>query len=292
MNWQQITMRLGSLSPEIVEEIFERHGACSVTLSDAGDDPVLEPAPGATPLWVDTQITGLFDEESDLTLLQADLLQSLSLEFLPDYRVESLPEREWEREWLKDFRPMKFGDRLWVCPSEFTVDEANAVVISLDPGLAFGTGTHPTTALCLQWLDSANLRGKAVLDYGCGSGILAIASLLLGAASAMAIDIDSQALVATYNNALRNGVNDRLITALSGDESDQQFEVLVANILAMPLIENASVICSKLRVGGTLILSGIMQSQADSVRDAYADRIEFQPVRQLEDWVLLAGRRI
>jgi ribosomal protein L11 methyltransferase len=294
MNWQQFTMRLGSLSPEIVEEIFERHGACSVTLSDAGDDPVLEPAPGATPLWNDTQITGLFDEKSDMASLQADLLQTLSLDKLPGCRVDELQERAWEREWLKDFRPMKFGDRLWVCPGEFRVDDPAAVVISLDPGLAFGTGTHPTTALCLEWLDwldSQELQDKCVLDYGCGSGILAIAALLLGAGSAVAIDIDPQALLATQQNALRNKVDNRIVTAMSGNESDHLFDILVANILAAPLVENAKSICSKLRIGGRLALSGILQPQADTVRDAFASWIVFEPLQQREDWILLTGRR-
>lgn len=291
MDWQQFTMRLGSLSPECVEEIFERHGACSVTLRDAGDEPVLEPAPGATPLWNDTRITGLFDESADLASLQADLRQSLDLDTLPGACVELLAEREWEREWLKDFRPMKFGDRLWVCPTGFSVDEANAIVVDLDPGLAFGTGTHPTTALCLEWLDSVNPAGQTTLDYGCGSGILAIASLRLGAEHAVAIDIDPQAIVATEQNALRNRVGDRLVTVLSGEEGDQQFDILVANILAAPLIENAAAICAKLRVGGKLALSGILHSQANDVLNAYAVRIVFEPIRRLGDWVLLTGRR-
>jgi ribosomal protein L11 methyltransferase len=218
-------------------------------------------------------------------------MQSLSLETLPGSCVESLAERQWEREWLKDFRPMKFGNRLWVCPGEFSVVDANAVVVALDPGLAFGTGTHPTTALCLQWLDAVSLHGKAVLDYGCGSGILAIASLLLGAESAVAIDIDPQAIVATEQNALRNRVDDRLVTVNVGEEGDRQFDILVANILAAPLIENAAAICSKLRLGGELALSGILHSQADEVLKAYAGRIAFEPIRQLEDWILLTGRR-
>lgn len=291
MEWQQFTMRLGSLTPECVEEIFERHGACSVTLRDAGDDPVLEPAPGATPLWNDTRITGLFDENADMASLQADLMQSLDLESLPGASIELLAEREWEREWLKDFRPMKFGERLWVCPTGFNVDDADAVVVDLDPGLAFGTGTHPTTALCLEWLDSVNPAGKTVLDYGCGSGILAIASLLLGAEHAVAIDIDPQAIVATEQNALRNRVHERLVTVLSGDEGDQAFDILIANILAAPLIENAAAICAKLQAGGKLALSGILHSQADDVLNAYAGRIAFEPVRRLGDWVLLTGRR-
>src|SRR5690606_7831331 len=166
MEWRQFVMNLESLSPEKVEEVLLRHGALAVTFTDAGNNPVLEPAPGETPLWNDVRITGLFSQSVDVDLLRADLLESLSVTHLPDHSIETLPDRVWEREWLRDFRPMRFGRRLWVCPGEFDVVEEDAVVVRLDPGLAFGTGTHPTTALCLEWLDGLDLRGKRVLDYG------------------------------------------------------------------------------------------------------------------------------
>lgn len=291
MNWQQFTMQLGALPPELVEAVFERHGACSVTLSDAGDDPVLEPAPGETPLWADTRITGLFQAGTDLRPLHDDLLRSFMLQELPGYRVESLPERDWEREWLKDFRPMAFGRRLWVCPSGFEVDSVDAVVVHMDPGLAFGTGTHPTTALCLEWLDSTDLQGCRVLDYGCGSGILAIAALLLGAESAIGFDIDPQAITASRQNAMRNRVAERLTTTTQSATVTGQFDVLLANILATPLIDNAAGISAMLKPGGLLALSGILSNQVNAVRSAYREYVQFAASHTRDDWVLLTGQR-
>lgn len=291
MHWQQFTMHLGALPQELVEAVFARHGACSVTLSDAGDDPVLEPAPGETPLWADTRITGLFDAHADLRRLHDDLLHSFMLKELPGCRVERLQDRDWSREWLRDFHPMAFGRRLWVCPGEFEVDARDAVVLRLDPGLAFGTGTHPTTALCLEWLDAMDLQGCRVLDYGCGSGILGIAALLLGAESAVCVDIDPQAITATRANATRNDVADRLIATTDVAGLSGQFDVVLANILAAPLIDNAARICALLRRGGRLTLSGILRSQAGTVADAYRECVNFAASRSRDDWVLLSGQR-
>jgi ribosomal protein L11 methyltransferase len=290
MSWQQCTMQLGSLPAEMVEELFEKHGACSVTLSDAGDHPVLEPGLGETPLWPDTQISGLFAASSDLGKLRDALLDAFQLKRLPGFRIERLADCVWEREWLRDFRPMAFGKRLWVCPGECSVDATDAVVVALDPGLACGTETHATTALCLEWLDSSELRGRTVLDYGCGSGILCIAALLLGAESAMAIDTDPQAITATRQNAQRNGVSDRLTTTMRHDAIQQRFDIVVANILAAPLIEHAAAISARLKPRGELTLSGILAAQADAVRKAYAEYLEFEPAQRREDWIRLTGR--
>jgi ribosomal protein L11 methyltransferase len=196
MEWRQFVMDLESLNPDRVEEVFTRHGAQAISLSDAGDHPVLLPGADETPLWPDSRISGLFSTSADLDTLKKDLLHSFSLRALPKNHIEKLVDRPWEREWLKDFRPMSFGHRLWVSPDTFDVEEDNAVIVRLDPGLAFGTGTHPSTALCLRWLDGLDLTGLHVLDFGCGSGILAIAALSLGAASATAVDTDLQAVTA------------------------------------------------------------------------------------------------
>lgn len=295
MDWLQFVMNLDSLDPADVEDAFLRLGACSVTLSDAGDDPVLEPGPGETPLWSNTRITGLFTGDVDLDIFRAALQNELGVERLPAHRIETLEDRAWEREWLRDFGPMRFGQRLWICPTSHEPPGGDAVVVRLDPGLAFGTGTHPTTALCLEWLDGIDLAGKTVLDYGCGSGILAIAALKLGAASATGMDIDPQAVIASRQNAADNGVAENL--ALAGDDAgiEGRFDVIVANILAGPLVQFADSITSRLAGRGMLALSGVLCEQAHDVRAAYAPWIEFdEPAFREQDgqtWSRLTGKR-
>lgn len=295
MSWRQFVMRLGRLDPAVVEEIFTRSGALSVTLSDAGDNPVLEPGPGETPLWTDTLITGLFDDNADLEALAATLLGELAITELPAHRVEDLSDREWEREWLKDFGPMRFGRRLWICPTGSAIDADDAVIVRLDPGLAFGTGTHPTTALCLEWLDGLDLRGKSLLDYGCGSGVLAIAALKLGCRGATAMDIDPQAVTATRQNAADNDVGGELEVFGRAEELDGEFDVVVANILAGPLVQFAESITSMVAHHGMLALSGVLCEQAPTVMAAYEPWIRFdEPVFREQDgqlWSRLTGTR-
>lgn len=295
MDWQQFVMNLEALNPASVEEILIRHGAQSVTYSDAGDVPVLEPGPGETPLWNTTCITGLFDAGVDMDAVLADLRASLALDQLPDHRLETLADREWEREWLRDFGPMRFGVRLWVCPTGSEPDRSDAVVVRLDPGLAFGTGTHATTAMCLEWLDSIELQGRAVLDYGCGSGVLAIAALKLGCAHAHAMDIDVQAITATRENAAQNWVQERLTVSTSPDDIEGRFDVVIANILAGPLVELAESVSDRVRPGGQLALSGILSEQAADVIAAYAPHIDFDnPEFREQDgqtWTRLTGRK-
>lgn len=295
MDWRQFVMDLETLNPDRVEEVLLRHGACSVTYSDAGDRPLLEPAPGETPMWADTRVTGLFDADADLAALQADLLSALGLAQLPAHRITRLADRAWEREWLRDFGPMRFGDRLWICPGDSQAEAPDAVVVRLDPGLAFGTGTHATTALCLEWLDGLPLEGRTLLDFGCGSGVLAIAGLKLGCSLAVAMDIDHQAVVATRANAAANGVDDRLAAVGSAFDVDGEFDVVVANILAGPLIELADSIAHRVARGCSLALSGILSGQVGEVLEAYRPWIEFdEPVEREQGgqvWVRLSGSR-
>ncbi len=295
MDWQQFVIDLDTLDPATVEEVFTRHGAHSVTLSDAGDAPVLEPLPGETPLWADTRMTALFSPDVDLKGVRAGLLEALQVGSLPPHRVETLADRAWEREWLKDFSPMQFGERLWISPGDGVVSQQDAVIVRLDPGLAFGTGTHPTTALCLEWLDGLPLRGATMLDYGCGSGVLAIAALLLGCRSATAMDIDPQAVMATGQNAARNMVQGQLRICRGEDEIEGEFDVVVANILAGPLVQFAESITSTVTRRGMLALSGVLCEQAGDVMEAYARWIEFDdPVWREQDghtWSRLTGTR-
>jgi ribosomal protein L11 methyltransferase len=288
-------MNLETLNPASVEEILIRHGAQSVTFTDAGDRPVLEPGPGETPLWHRTRITALFEPGADMAGLITDLQKSLALKELPEYHLETLAERDWEREWLKDFGPMRFGRRLWVCPTGSRPEQPDAVMVRLDPGLAFGTGTHATTAMCLEWLDSLDLAGKTLLDYGCGSGVLAIAALKLGCKHAHAMDIDPQAVLATRLNAAENSVQEHLDVSAVADDIEGDFDVVVANILAGPLAELAADIAGHVRPGGRLGLSGILSGQAEGVRGAYApwvdfDEPEFRP-QEGQTWTRLTGSK-
>lgn len=286
-------MHLGELDHEQVESIVEDAGALSVTLSDAGDDPVLEPGVGETPLWSRTVLTALFDADADLSLLATRLADAFDLPAPPKHSIEQLDDRAWEREWLKDFSPMRFGRRLVVCPGDMDPPDGDNIVVTLDPGLAFGTGTHPTTAMCLEWLDAEPLTGKTILDVGCGSGILAIAGLKLGARSATGTDIDPQALTATADNARRNKVTVEL--APTDAVPPGPYDVVVANILAGPLAELANHISEYVKTGGRLALSGILQEQAVSVRKAYERWISFdEPECRVQDgqtWIRLSGTR-
>ena len=295
MAWRQFVMDLGVLDAEAVEAVFERYGASSVTLMDAGDNPVLEPGPGETPLWADTKITGMFSPDVDLLLLRDGLLAEFSLTELPPHRMEDLEDRAWEREWLKDFGPMQFGERLWIHPKGSEPVSDDSVVVYLDPGLAVGTGTHATTALCLEWLDGAPLEGKTVLDYGCGSGVLAIAALKLGCDSAVAMDIDPQAVIATLQNASENTVDKKLLVLGAANEIEGEFDVVVANILAGPLVQFAESITLTLRQGGMLTMSGVLCEQADDVMAAYEAWIDFdEPAFREQDgqiWSRLNGTR-
>jgi len=295
MDWRQFVMDLEKLNPGTVEEIFARHGAQSITFTDAGDKPVLEPAPGETPMWHDTRITGLFSPDVDLSLLQDDIRTSFGIDKLPLHEITALEDRAWEREWLKDFGPMQFGERLWICPGDSSIDASDAVVVRLDPGLAFGTGTHATTALCLEWLDDLPLEGTTMLDYGCGSGVLAIAALKLGCENAVAMDIDPQAVTATQANAEHNNVGQHLTVTGNADEIDGQFDLVIANILAGPIIELAEAIAGHVKSGCLLSLSGILSEQIDEVLVAYGPWITFDEpiVREQggQSWARLTGRR-
>ncbi len=295
MAWRQFIMRLDALEVDTVEAIFERCGASSVTFLDAGDDPVLEPGPGETPLWTDTTITGLFALDIDLGHLEATLISELGLSTLPAHHIEDLEDRAWEREWLKDFGPMQFGRHLWIVPKGTQHPSVDDVVIHLDPGLAFGTGTHATTALCLEWLDGQTLKDKTLLDYGCGSGVLGIAGLKLGCSSAVGMDIDPQAVIATRQNADNNEIGEKLRVCGAADEIEGDFDVVVANILAGPLVQFADSITLTLRRGGMLALSGVLCEQADDVMAAYEPWIDFEsPVFKKQDgqiWSRLTGKR-
>jgi ribosomal protein L11 methyltransferase len=268
--------------------VLERSGALSVTHQDAGEQPVLEPEPGEVRLWPRTHTTALFDADAPTELIELALRQHLGDDLVQASSWRTLADREWEREWLVDFAPMRFGQRLWIEPSGCVVDAPEAVIVSLDPGLAFGTGTHPTTALCLEHLDARPPVGHRVLDFGCGSGVLAIAALKLGASSAIGVDIDPQALHAAADNAERNQVGDRLTLAPPvALPEGEQYDTVLANILSGPLIDLAPQLAAALAPGGQLLLSGILEPQVEAVRTAYAELDATPEVVLREGWACI-----
>ncbi|MGD8587758.1 MAG: 50S ribosomal protein L11 methyltransferase [Chromatiales bacterium] len=291
MSWLQISIEVSEPQVALLELLFERLGALSVTLADAGDQPLLEPNPGEQKIWQNTRVIGLFEGATPVDELRTAINLALHRDISRNLRIETLEEQVWERLWLEHFKPMRFGRRLWICPAGQPPSVTDAVIVELDPGLAFGTGTHPTTALCLEWLEGRDLAGKSMIDYGCGSGILAIAALRLGAASVVAVDHDPQALDATHDNAQKNHVLERLTTHLPSAAPQRPQDLLVANILAGPLIELAPHLCSLLIPGGRFALSGILAEQASRVEAAYAPFAELGSRQQKEEWVLIQGRK-
>ncbi|EKP0247993.1 50S ribosomal protein L11 methyltransferase [Aeromonas veronii] len=290
MPWIQIRINATAKTADKVSNMLLGRGAQAVTFMDAKDVPVYEPMPGETPLWGETEVMGLFDAETDPAPTIAFFQQIFGENV--GYKVEQLEDKDWVREWMDHFHPMQFGERLWICPSWRDVPNPDAVNVMLDPGLAFGTGTHPTTALCLQWLDGLNLTGKTVVDFGCGSGILGIAALKLGAARVIGIDIDPQAIQASRDNAARNGVADQIELYLPADQpQDVEADVVVANILAGPLRELAPLIAGHGKPGSLMALSGVLESQAPELETIYGQWFEMDPTAVKEEWCRLSGRK-
>ncbi|EKY4197149.1 50S ribosomal protein L11 methyltransferase [Vibrio harveyi] len=293
MPWIQIKLNATNENAEqIGDMLMEETGALSVTFLDAQDTPVFEPLPGETRLWGDTDILALYDAEADTNFIITQIKASGMLTDDFAYKVEQLEDKDWEREWMENFHPMKFGERLWICPSWREIPEPDAVNVMLDPGLAFGTGTHPTTALCLEWLEGLDLSGKTVIDFGCGSGILAIAAIKLGAEKVIGIDIDPQALQASRDNAERNGVADQLEVFLPQNQPEGLIaDVVVANILAGPLRELAPIIKGLVKPNGELAMSGVLDTQAEDVANHYRDELHIDPIVEQSEWCRISGRK-
>jgi ribosomal protein L11 methyltransferase len=292
MRWLQIAISTTKNHAETCEDCLFAAGAQTVTFTDAADQPILEPGPDETPIWNTVIITGLFEKNDE----QQDLLDTIKhcladIQF--SYNTEILEDQNWTRAWMEHFHAMQFGQRLWVCPLHIEPPDPQAINLRLNPGLAFGTGTHPTTSLCLRWLDQ-NIKGQVtLLDYGCGSGILAIAACMLGVSNADGVDIDPQALTATFDNAAVNQVNEKIKTFLPDDykkqHSNTQYGIVIANILSGPLAELAPMLASHAKTGGDIVLSGILREQAEPLIETYSQYFQMDAPEFEEDWVLLHG---
>ena len=297
MPWLELSLTLHATQQASIEAALEDLGALSITLRDANADTpderaIFEPGVGELPLWNEIVLLALFDSGAD----RSGLLHALA-DAAPDLAPERIAFREvedqnWTRAWMDQFRPMRFGSRLWIYPSTIEPEgDPAAVVVHLDPGLAFGTGTHPTTALCLEWLDAIDVAGKTLIDFGCGSGVLAIAALKLGAVRAIGVDNDAQAIEASRTNAERNGVGDRLELYLPSDFPQMQEQVFVANILAGPLADLAPQFAACTCTGGLIALSGILIGQEDELLARYGEWFDDLAVARREDWIRITGRR-
>ena len=293
-DWEELHCTARKDQIDALEEWFFAAGALSVTLEDQADQPLLEPGPGETPLWDTVQVTALFAGDHDL----APVLAAVPGELVTEEPQSIVPvaDREWTRVWEDQFQPMQMGRRLWICPSWTPPPDPNAINLLLDPGLAFGTGTHPTTAMCLKALDAAQLENTRAVDYGCGSGILGIAAALLGAQRVLGIDNDPQAISASLDNAARNQVSEAQFSASLPDPAALEHwrssaDWVVANILAGPLIELAPVLTALLAAHGRLLLAGLLEEQAEQIITAYAPEVTLAIADQQEEWVLLAGER-
>lgn len=293
MPWIQLSFLAEKKNSEESEQALLDAGALSVTFRDAEDNPILEPGPGETPLWETLILTGLFDAEHNSEELKQQIKNQLG-EAL-SIKVEALEDKDWVRAWMDDYKPMQFGKQLWICPNHMTPPDPDAINLMLDPGLAFGTGTHPTTALCLEWLDAHNVTDKKIIDFGCGSGVLAIAALMLGAAHCDGIDIDPQAITASLDNATANNVADKLTLYLADDFSktaqSKTYDIVLANILAGPLTELAAQLASYCNSGGDIVLSGILETQAEKIIQAYSPWFTLEPVVVKDEWIRISGTK-
>lgn len=289
MPWIQAIVDITAEQSAEIEDLLMAIGAQAVTMRDGANQPIYEPPLGTTPLWDNVNLWALFDAEQPVDAQMKQLADIYHTEYekpFPGYKLELVEDKDWVREWMDTFKPMPFGQRLWICPSWLEPTDPDAVNLKLDPGLAFGTGTHPTTSLCLKWLDGQDVSDKTVVDFGCGSGILGVAAMILGAKHLVGIDIDPQAILASHENTERNDVSmDKVEFYLPEDAPDYQADMVLANILAGPLVELKEAILSYLLPGGQLVLSGILASQAQEVADAYAQNCKIDLIKEEDGWV-------
>ena len=287
-SWLQAQLEVPRDSIASAEALLEALGALVSWTESANDEEILEPEPGAIPLWAEVRVTALFPADASRAVITEALKAGLSA-VTGTVSFSVVEDRDWDADWRRQLKPLRFGKRLWICPAGQACPAADGISVILEPGLAFGTGTHPTTAMCLSWLDRTPLTGAQVLDYGCGSGILAIAALALGADSCMGVDIDPQALLASRDNALRNACSEQLTLSMPADCPVRSYAVIVANILSGPLIRLAPELRKLAGSGTRIALSGILAGQSAEVVAVFTPWVQLERTAQQDDWVLLTG---
>ena len=286
MPWLEIHIDTNRDHAPAIEDSLMEAGALTITLQDNADQPIFEPALGETPLWNATRVTGLFEADADTSAIEAQLIFPANTHL----KWHIVEDKDWEREWMQHYHPIQCGDNFWICPSWIAPPNPSAINLMLDPGLAFGTGTHPTTFLCLQWLATQNIQQATVIDYGCGSGILGIGALLLGAQQVLGVDIDPQALLATQDNAKRKHLAASQFPVVYPNKCPAEpADIMLANILAGPLVELAPTLTALVKTEGRLCLSGILATQANTVMAAYNQDFTFDAIEQKDEWVRLTA---
>ena len=289
MSWLELSVRVTRQNAPLVESLLQNEPVLALTLTDDADDPVLEPGVGETPLWPSVCVTALFVGDTPVEPLTRMLSLLPGVDRPQQVNFRRFEDQQWERAWLDRFQSMQFGSGLWIVPGDTPIPESARYALRLDPGLAFGTGTHPTTHMCLEWMDGHDFGGETVVDYGCGSGVLGIAAAIKGAKTVVCVDNDPQALTATYDNAKRNGVQD-VVRGFSPERfNPQAADVVLANILAGPLLELAPRLGTSVRPGGWLVLSGILEEQAEEVENVYSGEFRGIKKKVMDGWVLITG---
>ena len=290
--YHQIEFNIAKDDLAETEKILESYQPLSISIQGFGEEKIYEPLPGEMPIWEKIRVKAMYQNIKNLSDLENEIIKKTNIKILKNKVIKTIGEKDWQEEWVQSSKPMRFGEKLWIYPDHLINNLEGKVCVNLNPGLAFGTGSHPTTRLCLEWLEKSNLDQKSVLDYGCGSGILGISAIKLGAKSVTAIDLDPQAVIASKNNAEKNHVQHEIEITDNNKTIEKNFNIIVANILAKPLIELAPYFYKKLNKDGVICLSGILEGQINIIKDAYLKYFNLSEIKIKDGWVMMSGIKL
>lgn len=290
--YHQIEFNIAKDDLAETEKILESYQPLSISMQGFGEEKIYEPLPGEMPIWEKIRVKAMYQNIKNLSDLENEIINKTNIKILNNKVIKAIGKKDWQEEWMQSSKPMRFGEKLWIYPDHLIDNLEGKVCVNLNPGLAFGTGSHPTTRLCLEWLEKSNLDQKSVLDYGCGSGILGISAIKLGAKSVTAIDLDPQAVIASKNNAEKNHVQQEIEITDNNKTIEKNFNIIVANILAKPLIELAPYFYKKLNKEGAICLSGILEGQINIIKDAYLKYFNLSEIKIKDGWVMMSGIKL
>ena len=290
--YHQIEFNIAKDDLAETEKILESYQPLSISMQGFGEEKIYEPLPGEMPIWEKIRVKAMYQNIKNLSDLENEIINKTNIKILNNKVIKAIGKKDWQEEWMQSSKPMRFGEKLWIYPDHLIGDLEGKICVNLNPGLAFGSGSHPTTRLCLEWLEKSNLDQKSVLDYGCGSGILGISAIKLGAKSVTAIDLDPQAVIASKNNAEKNHVQKEIEITDNNKTIEKNFNIIVANILAKPLIELAPYFYKKLNKEGAICLSGILEGQINIIKDAYLKYFNLSEIKIKDGWVMMSGIKL